>query len=72
MPKPDVAAASAEIRVLQKKGTEFLMQSHQLPDILLDFERGMDHGPIVSSSDEREKSEQILKSLRTQCLPQYL
>src|SRR5215813_5630545 len=70
--KPDVAAASAEIRVLQKKGSEFLMQSHQLPDILLDFERGMDHGPIVSSSDEREKGEQILKSLRTQCLPQYL
>jgi hypothetical protein len=65
--KPDVAAASAEIRVLQKKGSEFLMQSHQLPDILLDFERGMDHGPIVSSSEEREKGEQILKSLRTQC-----
>jgi hypothetical protein len=67
-----VAAASAEIRVLQKKGTEFLMQSHQLPDILLDFDRGMDHGPIVSGSDEREKGEQILKSLRTQCLPQCL
>ena len=48
------------------------MQSHQLPDILLDFERGMGLGPIVSSFDEREKGEQILKALRTQRLPQDL
>ena len=47
---------SAEIRALQKKGSEFLMQSHQVPDILLDFERGMGLGPIVSSSDEREEA----------------
>ena len=48
------------------------MRSHELSDVVLDFEPGMDDGPIMSSSDKREKREQILKALAAQCLPQCL
>ena len=32
----------------------------------------MHHGPIMSSSDEREKRKQILEAFAAQCLPQNL
>ena len=71
IPEPGVTAhSSAEIGVLHKQGSKLLMRSHKFPDIVLDFEFWMDHRPIMGSPDEREKGEQILKSLRTQRLPQ--
>src|SRR5262245_30585343 len=61
--KPDVAAALSWVSALQKKRSELRIQSHKLCCIVLDFELGMDHGPIMRSSNERQKGEQILQVL---------
>ena len=62
----------SEIGILQEQGSEFLVGGHHLPNVILDFEAGMYHGPIMSSSDKGEKREQILKAFAAQCLPQCL
>ena len=62
----------SKIGVLQEQESELLVRAHQLPDVVLDFEAGMHHGPIMSSSDKCEKREQILKAFAAQCLPQCL
>ena len=62
----------SEIGVLQEQGSKLLVRAHHLPNVILDFEAGMHYGPIMSSSDKREKREQILKAFAAQCLPQCL
>jgi hypothetical protein len=62
----------SEIGILQEQERELLVRAHHFPDIIFDFEIGMHHGPIMSSSDKCEKREQILKAFAAQCLPQCL
>jgi len=62
----------SKIGVLQEQVSEFLVRTHQVPDIILDFETGMNHGPIMRGSDKGQKREQILKAFSAQCLPQCL
>src|SRR5580704_16585256 len=59
-----------EIGILQEQGSELLVRAHHLPDVILDFEAGMHHGPIMRSSDKREKRKQILEAFAAQRLPQ--
>src|SRR5580693_4390506 len=61
-----------KIGVLQEQISELLVRAHQLPDVVLDFETGMNGGPIMRRSDKCEKREEILKAFTAQCLPQRL
>jgi len=61
-----------KIRVLQEQISELLVRGHQLPDVILDFETGMNDGPIMRSSDKCEKRKQILKAFTAQRFPHYL
>src|ERR1700734_1507805 len=66
------ALSISEIGILQEEGSELLVRAHHLPNVILDFETGMHHGPIVSSSDKSEEREQRLKAFAAQCLPHCL
>ena len=61
-----------EIGVLQEQRRELLLGAHELPDIVFDFKARMNHCPIMGCSDERQKREQILDTLRTKGSPQHL
>jgi hypothetical protein len=47
----------SKIGVLQEQMSELLVRAHQLSDVVLDFETGMNGGPIMCSSDKCEKRE---------------
>ena len=70
--KSGQALPISEIGILQEQKRELLVRAHHLPNVILDFEARMHHGPIMSGSDKCEKREQILKAFAAQCLPQCL
>jgi hypothetical protein len=57
---------------LQEQGSQFLVRVHHLSDVVLDFETGMNRGPIMGCSDKCEQREQILQATTAQCVPQRL
>jgi hypothetical protein len=66
------ALAISGIGILQEQGSELLVRGQQLPDIVLDFKTGVNHGSIMRRPDECEKRELILETFAAKCLPQDL
>jgi hypothetical protein len=61
-----------EIGVLQEQRRQLLVLAKELSDVVLDFKTGMHRRPIMRSSNEGEKREEIFEATATKRLPQDL
>ena len=58
--------APSSLRVLQKQSRQLLVNPQEFACVFFKSQVGVEHGPIVSSADEGEQPQQMLKTIATE------